>query len=79
MGRQIQILMNREDERRFLDFLRETAPIQLYGSFAPTRDALAVEDFADEPNGHWKQLAHNRRFLGCPSTARSDLEPLTRK
>lgn len=66
MGRQVLILMSREDERRFLEFLRETAPIQLYDHFAPTSDALAVEDFADELTGHWGYLAHNLTFPWVP-------------
>jgi hypothetical protein len=66
LGRQIQILMNRDDERTFLEFLRGTAPIQLYDRFAPISDALGVDDFADEPTGHSGYLAHNQTFPWVP-------------
>ena len=66
VGRQIAIAAIGEDERLLLDFLRDSADIQLFETFAPTREALWVEDFIPEFRGHWLYRAWNRSFPWTP-------------
>jgi hypothetical protein len=43
MGRQISLVATLDDERVFLDFLRSTAALRIFESFAPTAPELWVE------------------------------------
>jgi hypothetical protein len=67
MGRQIGIAAIGEDERMLLDFLRSTADIALFETFAPTLDALWVDEFAPEFRGHICYHAWNRAFPWTPA------------
>lgn len=69
MGRQIAIVMSRQDEKEFLSFLRASAPIQLYASFAKTILDLAVSDFSDLSERHWQYHVHNLDFEWTPEYA----------
>jgi hypothetical protein len=62
MGRQIAIAAIGKDEQRLLDFLRESADVQLFESFAPTCDELRVDDFASEYRGHIQYKVWNTAF-----------------
>jgi hypothetical protein len=66
MGKQIQVAMNREDEKEFLSFLRTTADIELFETFAPSINALWCEDFNDALNGHWSYTIWNKKFIWTP-------------
>ncbi|TSD88640.1 hypothetical protein FFK22_011305 [Mycobacterium sp. KBS0706] len=67
MGRQIAIVMNDQDEQNFLTFLRSTCNIALFEYFAPTEDALRVEDFHPERTGHWTYRIWNRSYPWHPT------------
>jgi hypothetical protein len=66
VGRQIAVMMDRDDERHFLEFLSASAPIRLFESFAPTQAALEADDFADELSRHNQYYVWNQRFSWEP-------------
>jgi len=66
MGRQTQVAMTDADERDFLGFLRSTAEIQLFESSAPSRELMAVSEFAPRDQGHWQYFVWNRAFAWTP-------------
>jgi hypothetical protein len=53
MGRQIAVVLGKEDESRLLDFLRSRGAIRLLESFAPSPEALFCETFAPLGPGHF--------------------------
>lgn len=67
MGRQISLVATLEDERAFLDFLRSTAALRLFESFAPTVSGLWVDTFAPEFEGHISYGIWNTAFAWEPS------------
>lgn len=66
MGRQLQLLMSASDEKSFIAFLRSTASIQIIESFAPTTDALWVEDFNPSFVEHHTYAIWNKAFSWIP-------------
>jgi hypothetical protein len=70
MGKQTHIVATLEDEEAFLRFVRETADIALFESFAPTADALWKQSFEAERSGHYKYCIWNRAFPWTPEYGR---------
>jgi len=70
MGRQTQVAMADADELEFLGFLRSTADIQLFESFAPSPELMAVPGFAPRDQGHWQYFIWNRAFAWKPEYGR---------
>jgi hypothetical protein len=66
VGKQIQVAMNLADECEFLSFLRSTADIVLFESFAPTERDLQVTEFNRERTGHWNYAIWNTTFPWQP-------------
>ena len=66
MGRQLQLLMDANDEKTLIAFLRSTANIQIIESFAPTSDELWVEDFNSSFEGHHTYEIWNQTFGWVP-------------
>jgi hypothetical protein len=66
MGRQLAIVATEQDELEFLAFLRSTARIELFESFAPTVGELRVECFASERAGHFHYQIWNSSFPWTP-------------
>ena len=62
MGKQTAVAMTDEDERNFLDFLREGQDIRLLTLFAPSPDAIWVDKFEPRENGNWMYLIWNTQF-----------------
>jgi hypothetical protein len=63
MGRQTAVAMTEEDEAQFLAFLRQSTDIQLFVSFAPTKESLRVSEFVP---GEWQCLVWNKAFSWTP-------------
>ena len=66
MGKQLQVLMNTKDEENFISFLRATANLQLFESFAPTTNQLCVEKFSPNFDGHHTYAIWNTNFSWKP-------------
>ena len=66
MGRQIQIAATQGDEDAFLSFLRDTAAVRIFGSFAATPEALWVDTFDPNLTGHWGYSIWNTTFSWKP-------------
>lgn len=67
MGRQLSIVATLEDERLILDFIRSTAKVRIFESFAATPEALWVDDFSDEFRGHIAYRIWNTNFPWTPT------------
>ena len=66
MGRQLQILMNEQDENEFIMFLRSMAEIEIIESFAPTTNELWVKNFNPSFVGHHTYSIWNKDFAWIP-------------
>jgi hypothetical protein len=66
MGRQIPIIATSKDEEAFLTFLRDTAPIVIFESVAPTIDGLRVDRFSSAKDGHLQYHIWNQSFPWRP-------------
>ncbi|MEP6754159.1 MAG: hypothetical protein ABJA67_01560 [Chthonomonadales bacterium] len=66
MGKQIAIAMTHEDELLFLEFLLSTAPIQLFGSFAPTPAELDWNELPPIGTGTYDCTIWNGDFPWSP-------------
>jgi len=53
VAQQTSIAMTHADEQLFLEFLRGISEIQIFESFAPTKEALWVGEFAQIFRDHW--------------------------
>jgi len=62
MGRQIQIATTQADEAMLLDFLRNTAEVRIFESFAPSTDELWVDNFSQELDSHRTYHIWNTKF-----------------
>jgi hypothetical protein len=70
MGRQVQVVMEDEDELEFLSFLRSSAEIRLYESAAPTPEGLLTESFQPRERGHWHYFIWNTGYPWAPELNR---------
>jgi len=66
VGKQLQIAMNEADEKDFVSFLRSVADIRLIEAFAPTIEALWVDDFNPISKGHHTYAIWNTAFAWMP-------------
>jgi hypothetical protein len=66
MGRQIAIAMAAEDEAAFLAFLRSSADIRFYGSFAPQAEQLWTDEPPPATTGHFFYGIWNKNFPWQP-------------
>jgi hypothetical protein len=80
MGRQVVVALSDSDEVEFLHFLRQSADIQLFESFASTESELRVDAFGTRA-GHWSYTIWNRAFPWEPVVAqtRQDLADPSRR
>lgn len=58
--------MSTEDEKQLIDFLRSTCEIEIFESFAPTKEDLVVNDFNENFSGHWHYKIWNKNFPWNP-------------
>jgi len=66
VGRQLQLLMDASDEKNLISFLRSTASIQIFESFAPSTDELWVDGFNSSFVGHHAYVIWNQGFEWQP-------------
>jgi hypothetical protein len=66
MGKQIATVMEREDEVRFLNFLKESSDIVLIEAFADTPESLWKNEFEPELRGHFNYYIYNKDFYWEP-------------
>jgi hypothetical protein len=71
MGRQIRVAASLLDEDLFLGFLRESADIQLFRSFAPTQEELWVDQFAPFGPMEIQYFVWNKRYAWKPKYKRT--------
>ena len=62
MGKQTLVAMTEVDEAKFLNFLRETADIEILIGFAPTKEGLVVPQFGPRQPGQWVYYIWNKQF-----------------
>jgi hypothetical protein len=62
VGKQTAVAMTDEDERVFLDFLREGQEVRLLTLFAPTEEAIWVDEFQPREDGNWLYFIWNVQF-----------------
>ena len=72
MGRQLAIAMTMTDEREFLAYLSSVGEIRIAESFATSVDALWVDRFSAELDGHWVYYIWNREFHWTPEYGETD-------
>jgi hypothetical protein len=66
VGRQLSIIATDRDEAALLDFLRQSADIAIFASFAWTTEALWVEHFAEDRKSHGQYYVWNKTFPWQP-------------
>lgn len=72
MGRAIAVAASNVDEALFLAFVRETADIKIFRSFAPTTDELWVNDFAPFGPNEDRYFLWNTRYAWKPKYRRTE-------
>ena len=73
MGKQTAIALTRADERTFLAFLRSSAEVNVFVSFAPTVDSLWVDSFDCVED--WKFHIWNTAFAWSPEYGTVTADP----
>ena len=71
MGRQLQIALTDEMESKFLEYLKQSAEIQLFLPFSKTKEGLFVDHFETRGDDHWSYYIWNKNFNWEPVFAQT--------
>ncbi|WP_169850517.1 hypothetical protein [Rhodoferax saidenbachensis] len=58
--------MSTKDEEQLIAFLHSTCEIEIFESFAPTKEGLLVHGFNEMFSGHWHYTIWNKSFQWNP-------------